>query len=86
VQITDVTKALGSVGKICEAGNRVVFEPDGGYVENMSNNKKTMFYKDGLAYRMDMWVKARNQEDELMNVDEERSEEAPTFSWQNFLP
>ena len=86
VQITDVTKALGSVGKICEAGNRVVFEPDGGYVENMNSSKKTMFYKDGLAYRMDMWVKAKNQEDELMNVDEEKSEEAPPFMWQDLLP
>ena len=36
MQVTDVTKPLGSVGKICEVGNRIVFEPQGGYIESIS--------------------------------------------------
>ena len=37
VQIAEVKKTLGSVRRICEAGNRVVFDEDGSYVENKSN-------------------------------------------------
>ena len=40
MQVTDVNKPLGSVGKIANAGNRVVFEPDGGYVENIKTKEK----------------------------------------------
>jgi hypothetical protein len=41
VQIADVKKTLGSVRRICEAGNRVVFDEDGSYVENKSSGERT---------------------------------------------
>ena len=82
MQVTDVNKPLGSVGKIANAGNRVVFEPDGGYVENIKTKEKTMLRKEGTVYKLDIWVKAKNGEDELMDVDEEEGrDQQGTFSW-----
>ena len=36
-QVCDVNKALMSVRKMVNAGNRVVFEPDGGYIHNVTS-------------------------------------------------
>ena len=83
MQVTDVTKPLGSVGKICEAGNRVVFEPDSGYIQNIQTGKKTPLVKEGKVYKLKVWVKARHKEDELMEVEsEEASSKDSSFSWQ----
>ena len=46
VQIAEVKKTLGSVRRICEAGNRVVFDEDGSYVENKSSGEKTALTKE----------------------------------------
>ena len=46
VQVTDVTKTLMSVGKICDAGHRVVFDKGGGYIENTNNRKRTRFERN----------------------------------------
>ena len=81
IQITDTTKVLASVGKICEAGNRVVFEPDGGYVERIKDGSRTRFAKQGSVYVLEMWVRARNSEDQIAGV-----EKAKDFSWQDNLP
>ena len=85
MQVTDVNKPLGSVGKICDAGNRVVFEPGGGYIENMKTGRRTALRKEGRAYKLDMWVRARDDEDVIMAVDEEAMQEEESgdqpFSW-----
>ena len=80
IQVTDVTKVLASVGKICEAGNRVVFEPEGGYIERISDGNRTKFKKKGAVYVLETWVKARSQEDQIAAV------ESSDFSWQDVLP
>ena len=84
VQITDVRKALCSVGKVANAGNRVVFEPNGGYIENLSTGKRTQLSKEGAAYKLKMWAKARNAEDELHKEEEYVAsvEGLCPFSWQ----
>ena len=84
VQITDVMKPLASVGQICEAGNRVVFESEGGYVENLNTGVKTSMRKAGKGYKLDLWVKARNKEDELMEITGGTSGENKNegFKWQ----
>ena len=57
MQVTNVTKALGSVGKICEAGNRIVFEPKGGYIENIETGGRTPLHKEGVVYKLRTWTK-----------------------------
>ena len=83
VQITDVMKPLASVGQICEAGNRVVFESGGGYVENIKTGIKTSMRKAGKGYKLDLWVKARNKEDELMEVEgsQDKPSSSSGFTW-----
>ena len=70
-RITALSLALfASVGKICSAGNRVLFEPQGGYIENMSSGARTELRKQGMVYVLDVWVKARNAEDQIAAVEE----------------
>ena len=44
-QVTDVNKALGSASRLCEAGNRVIFNPlghpDGNYLQNLATGSRT---------------------------------------------
>ena len=56
VQIAEVKKTLGSVRRICEAGNRVVFDEDGSYVENKSSGERTALQKEKGSYVLTLWV------------------------------
>ena len=59
-QVTDVHKALLSVAKAVKAGNRVVFDGRGSYVENKASGKKTPIeYRNG-GYALKVWIH-RNQ-------------------------
>ena len=55
-QVCDVNKALMSVRKMVNAGNRVVFEPNGGYIENMHTGSKIDMTDKGGMYTIKMWV------------------------------
>ena len=55
-QVCDVNKALMSVRKMVNAGNRVVFEPDGGYIENVANGSRIAMTDKGGMYTIKMWV------------------------------
>lgn len=56
MQVTDVNKALGSVGQICEAGNKVIFSKNGGEIISDRDGSKTHFYRENGVYRMDIHV------------------------------
>ena len=56
MQIAEVKKTLGSVRRICEAGNRVVFDEDGSYVENKSSGERTALTKEKGSYVLTLWV------------------------------
>lgn len=86
-QVTDVTKGLISVSNICDAGNWVVFGPKGGWIEQVATGRKNHFGRNGKRYTLEILVKARNAEDQVMAVTVEAGEEesGPTFSWQDFL-
>jgi hypothetical protein len=57
-QICEVTKPLGSVSRICQAGSRVVFGPpeEGSYIEHIQTGKKTMLRQSKGLYYLDVWV------------------------------
>ena len=56
-QVAEVSKALGSVSRTCDRGNRVVFEANGGYIENLKTGKCTTFNRERNVYVMKTWVK-----------------------------
>lgn len=52
MQVTDVQKPLMSVSRICDAGHRVVFTKEGGYIENLMDGKRTTFPRVDNVYRL----------------------------------
>ena len=56
VQIADVKRVLGSVRKICQAGNRVVFEEGKSYIQNKRNGRKTPISEGRNGYTVNLWV------------------------------
>jgi len=58
-QVAGVKKPLGSVRKMCAAGNRVVFEDisevEGGYVENKATGARIPIKKEGGTYGVSIW-------------------------------
>ncbi len=56
LQVTDVSKALLSVGKICDAGHEVGFRKDGGVIRHLATGQETAFYKVDGVYRMKLKI------------------------------
>ena len=56
-QVCDVNKALLSVSKVVKAGNRVVFEEEGSYVEDRSTGERLYLKEAGGMYMLKLWVK-----------------------------
>jgi hypothetical protein len=56
-QVCDVKGPLGSVRRICEAGNRVVFDDYESFVENKTTGTRTPIEKVGGVYYLNLWVK-----------------------------
>ena len=58
VQVCEVNKALLSVKKVVKAGNRVVFEEAGSYVEDVSSGERLyMNEAEGGMYTLKFWLK-----------------------------
>jgi hypothetical protein len=55
-QVCAVNKALLSVSRMVQAGNRVVFEQSGSYVEDLHSGEKMYMYEKGGMYMLKMWV------------------------------
>ena len=56
MQIADVKKPLGSVRRICESGNRVVFDEAGSYIEHKKSGNRTDIAKEGSTYVVRVWL------------------------------
>ena len=56
VQVTEVNKALLSVSRIVKAGNRVVFDEDGSYIEDKSTGEWIDLRERNGLYHLTMWV------------------------------
>ena len=52
--VTDAKRPLASAVKVCEAGNRVVMEADGGYVENLKTGERMRLRKDKGTFVFDI--------------------------------
>ena len=56
-QVCDVNKPLLSVSKMVTAGNRVVFDKDGSYIENVQSGENVWLKEQGGMYMLKIWVK-----------------------------
>ena len=55
-QVCDVNKALLSVRKMVHAGNRVVFDADGSYIEDKETGECIRMQEQGGMYTLKLWV------------------------------
>ena len=55
-QVTEVKKALLSVAKIVQAGNRVVFDNNNNFIENTTNGKRITIEQKNGSYVMKVWI------------------------------
>ena len=56
-QVCDVNRALLSVKKVVQSGHRVVFAPEGGYIEDLSNGEQLKLHENGGMYVLKMWAR-----------------------------
>ena len=64
-QVAEVTKPLGSVRAFVRAGNRVVFDNGGSYIQNKATGIKTVIEDRNGAYVFDLWIPRANQESQV---------------------
>ena len=55
-QVTEVNKALLSVARLVNVGNRVVFEKDGSYIENTSSGEWIPLEEKNGNYILRLWA------------------------------
>ena len=55
-QVCDVNKALLSVKRMVVAGNRVVFDPHGSYIEDVDTSERIQLKEKGGMYMLTLWV------------------------------
>ena len=60
-QVAAVTKPLNAISRICDQGNQVVFEQDGGYIVNLATNQRTWFPRVNGVYVLRTWVQAKGR-------------------------
>ena len=58
-QVCDVNKALLSVHRVVQAGNRVVFASSDSYVEDETAGETMELIEKGGMYMLKLWVKAQ---------------------------
>ena len=60
-QVCEVNKALLGVKKMTAAGNRVVFDQDGSYIEDKRSGERMWLAEEDGMYMLTMWVNRENQ-------------------------
>ena len=54
--VTEVDDALLSVSKVVKAGNRVVFDDSGSYIEHKVTGEVTPLFEQRGLYKLKIWV------------------------------
>ena len=55
-QVMEVNKALLSVSRMVKAGNRVVFDEEGSYIEHKTSGEWIPLEERGGVYVLKMWI------------------------------
>lgn len=61
-QVAPVHKTLLSVSKLTENNHRVVFEPDGAYIEDLASGERTELIKKNGLYVLRAWVRQKGKQ------------------------
>ena len=61
MQVADVTRALMSVSRAVDAGNRIVFDDKWSYIEDKRSGQRTTIQRRGGLYVLECWIKARDE-------------------------
>ena len=56
-QVCDVNRALLSVKKVLAAGNRVIFDEDGSFIEDKTTGERMWMRESNGMFMLRMWVK-----------------------------
>ena len=56
-QVAEVSRPLTAVSQLCDNGNCVIYNSDGGYIYNLKTGVETHFERRGGIYELDFWVK-----------------------------
>ena len=80
MQVAGVKKPLASVRKMCQAGNRVVFDDAGDYVENKQTGIKIPITQEDGTYQVSLWVelddtRRKTLEGNMFNVLQDGAED-----------
>ena len=62
-QVADVTRALCSISRVCDQGNKVIFESGGGWIES-SDGRRTAFKRENNVYVLELHVHDPGHRDE----------------------
>ena len=79
VTVADVNKVLASVSKICECGNKVVFDEDGSYIEDKRTKQRTPIHKRNSVYVMELkvWNDSKDKRATIGGVEDEAGASHP---------
>ena len=57
LQVCDVTQGLLSVSKMMKAGNRVIFDEEGSYIQNKATGDRTWMTERSGMHVLKLWVR-----------------------------
>jgi hypothetical protein len=60
-QAAPVSRALGSVKRLCSAGHRCVFDEEGSYIENKNTGEINWLREEDGNYMLDTWVMPKGE-------------------------
>ena len=55
-QIAEVSRPLIGVGRVCEMRNRVIFEANGEFIQNLQDGRETPFERKDGVYVFTIWI------------------------------
>ena len=87
IQIAAVNKALLSVKRAVDAGNRMVFEQSGSYIQSLKTGEKIWLKEKDGQVMLDMWVKKEKEPESSAQSEgpgPNRGMDYPTFGRQGW--
>ena len=69
MQVADVNKVLASVKRICDAGNKVIFEKNGGNIINTVSGRVTELEERNGTYVFNMWLPRKQEKRGIETVN-----------------
>ena len=62
MQVAEVNRALLSVSKCVDGGNRIVFDEGWSYIEDKRTGQRTTIERRGGLYVLETWVRSRQND------------------------